>query len=241
MSTVDADTYLQLGDETLTDYGWKAAGGTTNRTNANGSQTNTTALVVDSITGFVIDDYAMCGTDGPARVRYVDPFTPALGLWDPLTCSDNDTVAERTIGNAAVTGLSFNTGTGALTGTPTVLGDTGELFFRITDADSLLGDSALYGISVIGAVVIGDNAKVIYELSDVSALVQWVDYIPVAVVADCVEGTSDEDGCWSVDPLASTSGKTAWVDYVPVYEVAKSANKWRYEADGWIPVNTLTP
>lgn len=87
----------------------------------------------------------------------------------------------------------------------------------------------------------GVTARVIFELTDVTGLTQWVDYIPVSVVPGCVAGRYDEDGCWNVDPLASTTGLTAWVDYTPVFEVSQSANKWRYENDGWIPVNTLTP
>lgn len=83
--------------------------------------------------------------------------------------------------------------------------------------------------------------KVVYQLSDVTGLTKWVDYIPVVVQTGCNAGTFDEDGCWAVTPLSSTTGKTAWVDYTPVYVVTETANKWRYENNGWIPVDTLTP
>ena len=96
-------------------------------------------------------------------------------------------------------------------------------------------------VSLGESVEAGDIArKVIFELPNVVGMTVWVDYVPVSVVADCRVGTYEEDGCWAVTPLSEATG-TAWVDYTPVFEVAQSANKWRYENDGWIPVDTLTP
>lgn len=83
--------------------------------------------------------------------------------------------------------------------------------------------------------------KVVYELSDVTGMTQWVDYVPVVVEIGCNAGTYDEDGCWAVTALSSTTGKTAWVDYIPVYQVPETVNRWRYENNGFIPVDTLTP
>lgn len=83
--------------------------------------------------------------------------------------------------------------------------------------------------------------KVVYELSDVTGLTVWSDYIPVIPQPGCVPGTYDNDGCWAVTVISSTTGLTAWADYIPVYEVPETVNKWRYENNGWIPVNTLTP
>lgn len=83
----------------------------------------------------------------------------------------------------------------------------------------------------------------VFALSSVAGLVQWVDYLPVRVISpsDGCAGRYDEDGCWPVEALASVTGLSAWVDYIPVFAVADSPNKWRYENDGWIPVDTLTP
>ncbi len=84
--------------------------------------------------------------------------------------------------------------------------------------------------------------KVVYVLASVDSLVRWVDYIPVGEVPGCVSGRYDNDGCWAVDVISSTTGLTAWVDYTPVGVVDEvAAGKWRYENDGWIPVDTLTP
>lgn len=100
-------------------------------------------------------------------------------------------------------------------------------------------------ISVILAVACGDPAtekKIVFVLSDLTGLVRWVDYIPVAVVPGCEAGRYEENGCWATLPLASDSGKVAWVDYIPVGEVAPDdTGKWRYENNGWMPVDDLTP
>jgi hypothetical protein len=83
--------------------------------------------------------------------------------------------------------------------------------------------------------------KVVFILDDITNLTRWVDYIPVSDVPGCRTGTYESDGCMAVDVIASSAGLTAWVDYIPVYEVSQTDNKWRYENDGWIPVDTLTP
>ncbi len=100
-------------------------------------------------------------------------------------------------------------------------------------------------IDVITAVDCGDPAterKVVFVITDLTGLTRWVDYIPVSEIVGCDAGYYDEDGCWATLPLSSTTGKTAWVDYIPVGEVSPDATgKWRYENNGWIPVDDLTP
>jgi hypothetical protein len=103
-------------------------------------------------------------------------------------------------------------------------------------------ENVIYILSLGEAASAGDGAlKVVFVIASDAGLTRWVDYIPVSDVPGCTAGTYAEDGCWEVDVIASTDGLTAWVDYIPVFEVSQTANKWRYENDGWIPVDTLTP
>lgn len=71
-----------------------------------------------------------------------------------------------------------------------------------------------------------------------SGRVAWVDYLPVRQVTPTTPNlnTFNEAGAVGVYSLSSISGLTAWVDYTPVVEVSDSSNKWRAEADGFIPV-----
>lgn len=100
-------------------------------------------------------------------------------------------------------------------------------------------------IHVMLAVACGDPAterKIVFVLSDLTGLTRWVDYIPVGEVPGCDAGRYEENGCWAVQALSSTTGKVAWVDYIPVGEVSEDElGKWRYENNGWIPVDDLTP
>lgn len=84
--------------------------------------------------------------------------------------------------------------------------------------------------------------KIVFVLASLVGLTRWVDYIPVSAVPGCQAGTYEANGCWAVLALSSTAGKVAWVDYIPVGDVTPvAAGKWRYENNGWIPVDTLTP
>lgn len=113
------------------------------------------------------------------------------------------------------------------------------------DPDAAATATGSQDIDVILAIDCGDPAtekKVVFVVTDLTGLVRWVDYIPVSEVPGCEAGRYEEDGCWATLPLSSTTGKTAWVDYIPVGEVPpEPAGKWRYENDGWIPVDDLVP
>lgn len=71
-----------------------------------------------------------------------------------------------------------------------------------------------------------------------AGLKRWVDYIPVAAVADAApHNHHDDGGHMEIHVLASTAGKVAWVDYIPVAGVTATAGKrGRTDDDGWIAV-----
>lgn len=81
----------------------------------------------------------------------------------------------------------------------------------------------------------------VFELPSVTGLVRWVDYIPVRVVTPGAgkTGTYDDSGCLAVVALASETGSIRWIDHLPVY--SEGTDKWRYNDDGYIPIDTLTP
>lgn len=88
----------------------------------------------------------------------------------------------------------------------------------------------------------GDQAELRVFVINPSGLTRWVDYIPVAEVTPGRNDSYDTDGAIRVEELESVTGLTAWVDYVPVSEdAAAAAGKWRFESNGWIPVDGMNP
>jgi hypothetical protein len=108
-------------------------------------------------------------------------------------------------------------------------------------AETIVTSTAEVTFSLSLGPQVASERKIVYVLPSDAGLVRWVDYIPVSDVPGCEVGTYEANGCWAVDVIASDTGLTAWSDYIPVFEVSQTANKWRFENDGWIPVDTLTP
>ena len=72
--------------------------------------------------------------------------------------------------------------------------------------------------------------------------VRWVDYVPVKDVTPTRNDSYDDAGAIRVEELESSTGLVAWVDYIPVSEDAgAAAGKWRFDANGWIPVSGMNP
>lgn len=152
IAPIDYSASFIEGDEPIASYAYKQFTTTTSRTQCNGAQSDTLFLVVDSVTGLVRGDYVIAGSSDPVRVKYVDPFTPAIGLWSATSCADNDAVDEQNIGNGAVSGLSLNAGTGELTGASDTEGTVQNLFVRATDDASLDADSNDFDITTQAAL-----------------------------------------------------------------------------------------
>lgn len=89
----------------------------------------------------------------------------------------------------------------------------------------------------------GDQAEVrVFVIVPSGSQARWVDYIPVSAVTPGRNDSYDADGAIRVEELESASGLVAWVDYVPVSEdAAVAAGKWRFDANGWIPVSGMNP
>lgn len=148
ISPFNSNTYFAAGDVAISAYALRQLTSTTARTLVNGGGVGLQSLVVDSVANISVDDFIDCAGSEPARVKYVDPFNLVIGLWTPLTCVDDAAVNERGTGAGAVTGLTLNAGSGQLTGTPTVIAVTSELFIRATDADSLIATGNPFRIDV---------------------------------------------------------------------------------------------
>jgi hypothetical protein len=93
---------------------------------------------------------------------------------------------------------------------------------------------ATYPTTVDG--VTGQREMVTFELSDVTGLTRWVDYIPVVTQLSGTEGTYDSDGYIAEDRLVSDTGLIAWIDYIPVYEDGSATDRWVVSDVGFIPV-----
>lgn len=181
--------------------------------------------------------YTMRATDAVGDLEEIE-FQIAVGATLPDVSGDEEAAAVAEI--EALCSLTMTAGDplfhasvplGSVVFTSPAAGEVVEFDQAITYHLSL-GSGASAG---------GGEAKIIYVLPSIEGLTRWVDYIPVSVVLGCEAGRYDNDGCWSVEVISSTAGLTAWSDYTPVFEVIQTDNVWRYENDGWIPVNTLTP
>lgn len=89
----------------------------------------------------------------------------------------------------------------------------------------------------------GDQAELrVFVIVPSGSQVRWVDYIPVSEVVPTRVDSYDAAGAIRVEELESAAGLTAWVDYVPVSEdAAEASGKWRFDANGWIPVDGMNP
>lgn len=66
----------------------------------------------------------------------------------------------------------------------------------------------------------GRTSMVVYELSSVIGLTEWIDYIPVknALPSESEINTYGNNGAIQVDSLSSSTGLQAWLNYIPVYQ-----------------------
>ena len=74
----------------------------------------------------------------------------------------------------------------------------------------------------------GATAMVVGEITSVTGLQAWIDYIPVTITqstAAAKRNTFDYDGAINAQLLSSVSGLTAGIDYVKVYQVT-SGTPW---------------
>lgn len=83
----------------------------------------------------------------------------------------------------------------------------------------------------------GSTAMVVYEITDLTGLTRWVDYIPVKYSPDTdTPNKYDNNGALYVSALGSVSGLQAGVDYIRVYVDNAATKRWTISADGFIPV-----
>lgn len=74
----------------------------------------------------------------------------------------------------------------------------------------------------------GATAMVVREITSVTGLQAWIDYIPVTITQSTTaakRNTFDYDGAINAQLLGSVSGLTAGIDYVKVYQVT-SGTPW---------------
>lgn len=74
----------------------------------------------------------------------------------------------------------------------------------------------------------GATAMVVGEITSVTGLQAWIDYIPVTIIQSTTaakRNTFDYDGAINAQLLGSVSGLTAGIDYVKVYQVT-SGTPW---------------
>jgi hypothetical protein len=83
----------------------------------------------------------------------------------------------------------------------------------------------------------GSTSMVVYEITDLTGLTRWVDYIPVKFSPDTDTPNSyDNNGALYVSAIPSIVGKQAGKDYIRIYVDSAATKRWTVSADGFIPV-----
>jgi len=147
---LDIDPFFVAGGTAITARAHKQIGTATDSTaNVNGTQTLVASLAVDDASPLVddVEGYIGCGTtagvadDNPVQMYAADPVANTLLLYRPLTCAANDNVYTFAVGNASILGLTLDSGTGVLSGTPTTVAEHAATMFRVTASDGSFADS----------------------------------------------------------------------------------------------------
>ncbi len=83
----------------------------------------------------------------------------------------------------------------------------------------------------------GSTSMVVYEITDLTGLVRWVDYIPVKFSPDTDKPNRyDNDGALYISAIPSIVGKQAGLDYIRIYVDSAATKRWTVSSDGFIPV-----
>lgn len=145
MTSYDLDDYFVAGDGAASARAMRQLGGATDTTTlVNGAATSSLTVVVDDAS-LLLDDvggWVRFGAGGiPVRLKYADPLTNTLGLWDVRDAADNDSVFTIANGAGSVSGVAVNSGTGVVDGTPDTDATTTSLVYRWTADDTLFTES----------------------------------------------------------------------------------------------------
>jgi hypothetical protein len=83
----------------------------------------------------------------------------------------------------------------------------------------------------------GSTSMVVYEITDLTGLVRWVDYIPVKFSPDTDKPNRyDNDGALYISAIPSIVNKQAGLDYIRIYVDSAATKRWTVSSDGFIPV-----
>ncbi len=150
MTQVDSSVFFTPGEAAVASYALKQL--TTvgsSATLVNGAVTASDAVIVDDVTLLTVGSFYEWGAGGTkAEVIAADPLTNTAILNLAVTVADNGTVKPVTLAAGAVSGLTYNTSTGILSGTPDTLGSTTSLLYEMTDAAGLKAYSTTFDIQV---------------------------------------------------------------------------------------------
>lgn len=136
----DIDTFCTAGDSAFVLYGLKRLDTATGTDQANGAGIASQSLVVDDLAGFTVGDWIRV-SGAYARIRWINPLTNTLGLSQAITWADNAAVSIMSISDCTVAGLTLDTATGGISGTPSAAETNTLCFARTTDLAGLIADT----------------------------------------------------------------------------------------------------
>lgn len=141
---LDVSQFFSTCDEPITSWAMLVLGSSVDSTtDVDGAVINADTWLVDDATVLLdnVGDYVQCASGPPTRLIWANPLTNQIRVANQRDCANNAQVNVRTTSAASIPGLSFNTSTGVLSGTPTTVGTSGPIVFRGTSPSGVNADS----------------------------------------------------------------------------------------------------
>jgi len=142
--SLDVDIFFQSCEEAITVHSLQGLSATTDSTtDVNGAVTDSQIITVDDAS-VLLDDvgkYVQCASGEPARLVWANPLTNQIRINDPRTWADNCQVDLRTASPTTIPGLTLDSATGVLSGTPSTSAVSSPVIFRAQTASSVNTDA----------------------------------------------------------------------------------------------------
>lgn len=228
MTGYDVDDYFVAGDSAASARTLRQLGTVTDTTaDLSGAHTNVNEILVTNAVAhasLVKGAWLRIGAGGaPTRVKYVDPVNNLIGVWSLASGSNLDAINTYANNAGSVSGITVDSGTGAVSGTPTVDATTDLLLYRWTDAAGLISESIpKFEIDVVTIpdVTAGDLATGTATLEALGITVVPVGQYTDAEAANQVLSQTPSSVLWgtnvrldySLGPIAPV-----WVSYARVW------------------------
>jgi hypothetical protein len=209
MTSYDVDNYFVAGDSAASARSLRQLGTVTDTTaDLSGAHTNVSEILVTNAVAhasLVKGAWLRIGAGGaPTRIKYVDPVNNLIGLWSLASGSNLDAINTYANNAGSVSGITVDSGTGVVSGMPTVDATTGILLYRWTDAAGLITESTpkfQIDAVTIPDVTTGNRAGAIATLQALGLGINLTNKCTTAEAIDQVLTQTPSSALWTTSVL----------------------------------------